>query len=153
MIRFACAAFVCVAAFAQMNPLTLYPPTDAVAIKRGGTATAKIKAMLKPGFHCNTNTPSDEYLIPLKLTFAAAGGIESTAVVYPKGKDEKYEFSAKPLNVYSGEFEIAATLKAAPDAPKGPTKFVGKLRYQACNDKMCFAPKTLEVVIPLQISD
>jgi thioredoxin:protein disulfide reductase len=143
-----------VSAFAQMNPLTVFPPTDPVMLKRGGAAAnAKIKLSLRQGFHCNTNTPSDEYLIPLKLTFAAAGGVESAGVVNPKGKDEKYEFSAKPLNVYSGEFEIGASFKAAKDAPKGPAKFVGKLRFQACNDKMCFAPKTLEVTIPVQVSD
>ena len=141
------------AAFAQISPLTVFPPSDPVAIKRGATATAKVKVSIRQGFHCNTNTPSDEYLIPLKLTFAPVGGLESTGVVYPKGKDEKYEFSATPLNVYSGEFELTATFKAAKDAPKGPSKIVGKLRFQACNDKMCLAPKTLEVTIPLQVSD
>lgn len=144
---------LCSASFAQISPLTVLPQAEAVAIQRGGTASAKVKLSMKPGFHCNTNTPADEYLIPLKLTFVPAGGVESTGVTYPKGKDEKYEFSAKPLNVYSGEFELIATFKAAKDAPKGPSKIVGKLRFQACNDKMCFSPKTLEVTIPLQVSD
>ncbi len=105
--------------------------------------------MVRPGFHCNTNTPSDEYLIPLKLSFAPGAGIESTGITYPKGKDEKYSFSPKPLNVYSGEFEITAAFKAAADAKKGSATVSGKLRYQACNETMCFAPKTIE--IPLQV--
>jgi hypothetical protein len=28
---------------------------------------------------------------------------------------------------------------------------VGKLHYQACNDRACFPPKTVEVTVPYQI--
>jgi hypothetical protein len=133
--------------------LTVEPPPS-ITIKRGGAASVKIKVHVKPGFHCNTNTPSDDYLIPLRLTFVASpNGVESSGVTYPKGKDEKYSFSAKPLNVYSGEFEISASFKAAPDAKKGSTNIAGKLRYQACNDTMCFAPKTIEVQVPAVVID
>ena len=27
----------------------------------------------------------------------------------------------------------------------------GKLRYQACNNKACFPPKTVEVKLPVQV--
>ncbi len=124
-----------------------------MTVKRGSTGTAKIKLTLKAGYHCNTNTPADEYLIPLKLTFAPGDGVESTGVTYPKGKDVKYEFSAKPMNVYSEEFELTANFKASANAAKGPGKVMGKLRFQACNDKMCLAPKTLEVVVPVQVTE
>lgn len=139
--------------FAQgPNQLAVAPPAE-VALKRGVPATAKIKLKLPPGLHCNTNTPSDEYLIPLKLSFAPANGLESTAVTYPKGKDETYSFSKKPLNVYSGEFEVQAALKASAEAPAGPQVFNGKLRYQACNNSMCFAPKTIDVKIPVVVAN
>lgn len=128
-------------------------PPETLVVKRGGSASVKIRITIRPGFHCNTNTPSDEYLIPLKLTFAPGGVIESTGVTYPKGKDEKYDFSPKPLNVYSGEFEVTASFKAAADAKKGPANVVGKLRFQACNDRMCLAPKTLDVTIPVQVTE
>ena len=143
---------LCSASFGQVNPISV-ASLEPVALKRGGTASVAVKVKLQAGYHCNTNTPADPYLIPLKLSFAPLGGIESTGIVYPKGKDEKYEFSEKPMNVYSGQFEIKADFKAAPDAPKGLGKIVGKLRFQACNDRMCFAPKTLEVTVPVQVSE
>jgi hypothetical protein len=146
---------LCSASFAQINQLTVEPPPT-LSIKRGGTASVNVKAMLRPGFHCNTNTPSDDYLIPLRLTFAAADtapGVESAGIVYPKGKDEKYSFSNKPLNVYSGTFELQANFKAANDAKKGSGTLIGKLRYQACNDTMCFAPKTIEIKLPVVVHD
>lgn len=135
-----------------LNSLAVTPPAE-VALKRGVPGTAKIKLKLPPGLHCNTNTPSDEYLIPLKLTFAPANGLESTEITYPKGKDETYSFSKKPLNVYSGEFEVQASLKAGTTATAGPQVFHGKLRYQACNDSMCFAPKTIDVKIPVVVAN
>jgi hypothetical protein len=133
--------------------LSVVPP-EGMSIKRGATASTKIKVNVRPGFHCNTNTPSDDYLIPLKLSFVpGTTGVEATTIAYPKGKDEKYSFSNKPLNVYSGEFEITATFKAAADAKRGVEKVTGKLRFQACNDSMCFAPKTIEFQLPVVISD
>jgi hypothetical protein len=41
--------------------------------------------------------------------------------------------------------------KVAANAPAGPGAAVGKLRYQACNDRACFPPKTVEVTVPYQI--
>jgi hypothetical protein len=33
----------------------------------------------------------------------------------------------------------------------GPGAAVGQLKYQACNDKMCFQPKTIEVTVPYAV--
>ena len=103
------------------------------------------------GYHVNSNTPSDEYLIPLKLTWKSTGALEAAQTVYPKPSLEKYEFSEKPLSVYTGSFELTANFKVAANAPAGPGVAVGQLRYQACSDKACFPPKTVEVTLPYQI--
>jgi len=52
-----------------------------------------------PGFHVNSNTPSDDYLIPLKITWAA--GARSRRNRLPQAKLEKYSFSEKPISVFS----------------------------------------------------
>jgi hypothetical protein len=119
-------------------------------VKRGGTADAKISVKLQPGYHVNSNTPSENYLIPLRLTWAA-GPLESVAVTFPKPTMEKYEFSEKPLSVFTGNFDVATRFKAAPGAAVGPAYVSGKLRYQACNDKACFPPKTLDIKLPVSV--
>ncbi len=43
---------------------------DKLTIQRGALGEVKITAQLQPGYHVNSNTPSEEYLIPLKLTWA-----------------------------------------------------------------------------------
>lgn len=125
-------------------------PVSAVRVKRGADAEVRVKLQLKPGYHVNSNTPSDDYLIPLKLTWSAAP-LQVESVVFPKPQFEKYEFSEKPLSVYSGEFEVVTKFKAAANAPGGPALGTGKLRYQACNDKMCLPPKTIEVPLTIEI--
>ena len=122
-----------------------------VAGKRNAAVQAKIPVSVRPGYHVNSNTPSEEYLIPLKLTWTFTGAIEGGSVTYPKPSLEKYEFAEKPLSVFTGDFELVTDFKVAANAPAGPGAAVGKLRYQACNDRACFPPKTVEVTVPYQI--
>jgi len=113
--------------------------------------TAKLLIQLKPGYHCNSNKPSDEYLIPLKITWTAAP-LEVGDVIYPKPQMEKYSFSPDPLSVYTGDFEIVTKFKVPASAPSGSMIVSGKLRYQACNDRMCLQPKTVDVSLPVDIT-
>ena len=122
-----------------------------VAGKRNDAVQAKIPASVQAGFHVNSNTPTDEYLIPLKLTWTSTGALEGGHVTYPKPTLEKYEFSDSPLSVFTGNFDLVADFKVAANASAGPGVAVGKLRYQACNNKACFPPKTIEVTVPYQV--
>ena len=123
---------------------------DQSSVKRGSTFTQKIPLHLKAGFHVNSNTPADDYLIPLRLTWAM-GKVTSEGVVYPKPQLENYAFSPKPVSVFSGTFMIEAKFRVAADAPVGASTVLGKLRYQACNSKECLPPKTIDVPVPVDI--
>ncbi len=105
---------------------------------------------LRPGYHVNSTMPSDEYLIPLRLTWNP-GALEATGFSFPKPRMEKYAFSEKPLSVYTGDFEIVTHFKAPANKLPGPSTLTGKLRYQACNNTMCLAPKTLDVSLSVEI--
>jgi Thiol:disulfide interchange protein DsbD, N-terminal len=119
-----------------------------VAAKRGAAVEARIAVAVRPGFHVNSNTPSDEYLIPLKLTWKSTGALQAGTVVYPKPTMEKYEFAEKPLSVFTGNFDLVAHFKVAPNAPVGMGAAVGQLRYQACSDRACYPPKTIQITLP-----
>ena len=112
---------------------------------------AKIPVTVRTGYHVNSNTPSEEYLIPLKLTWTETGALEGGAIVYPKPSMEKYEFTEKPLSVFTGNFDLVANFKVAANAAAGPGVAVGKLRYQACSNKACYQPKTIEITVPYQV--
>lgn len=118
--------------------------------KRGSEFIQKIPLHLKAGYHCNSNTPADDYLIPLKLTWIP-GPVTADQVIYPKPQQENFAFSSKPVSVYTGTFVIETKFKVPPIAPSGAAKLRGKLRYQACNEKECLPPKTIEIEVPIDI--
>lgn len=139
--------FAAVAMAQSPCALTVAPPAK-LAVKRDQPAEQKLRVQLPPGCHTNSDKPNEAYLIPLKLTWNP-GPLEVVAVTFPKPALEKYAFSEQPLSVFSGDFEITTSFRRSATAAPGPASLSGKLRYQACNDKMCFPPKTVEVKLPL----
>jgi DsbC/DsbD-like thiol-disulfide interchange protein len=116
---------------------------------RNEPVQTRIPVAIDPGFHVNSNKPTDEYLIPLSLTWSATGALEAGAVIYPKPVMETV--ADKPLAVFTGKFDLVAKFKVGAAAPAGPGVVAGKLKYQACNSTTCFPPKTIEVSVPYQI--
>jgi DsbC/DsbD-like thiol-disulfide interchange protein len=113
---------------------------------------SKIPVSVKEGYHVNSNAPSEEYLIPLKLTWTSTGALEGGEITYPKPLMEKFDFSeGKPISVYMGNIELVAHFKVAANAPAGPGVAAGKLKYQACSTKACYPPKTIDVSISYQV--
>lgn len=136
-------------AFAQTNVLTV-GRMQTVKAKIGSTVEVKLPLVLRPGFHVNSNPAADKYLIPLQLSWDP-GLLEATSVVYPKPASEKYAFYPLPLLVYSGTFEVTTTFKVAPTAAPGPTAVNGRLLYQACNDRECLQPRTMNVALQVDL--
>ena len=137
--------------WAQSNGYLTVGITSKVVGSRNASVQAKIPVSVQTGFHVNSNKPNEEYLIPLKLTWTSTGALEAGEVVYPKPSLEKYEFAEKPLSVLTGAFDLVANFKVAGHAPAGPGAAAGKLRYQACNNRACFPPKTVDVTVSYQI--
>lgn len=129
--------------------LSIEPPQK-LAVKRTEPAVQKLKVSIQPGYHANSNKPSEAYLIPFKLTWEA-GPLEASEIVYPPAKTEKFSFSEKPLSIFDGTFEVTSQFRKTATAQPGPAVMTGKLRYQACNDRMCLPPKTVEVKLSVII--
>ncbi len=148
----AAAAWLCLPSlFAQTSGYLSVGEVPKAVGKRNAAVPVKIPVVVQPGYHVNSNTPSEEYLIPLKVTWTDTGALKGGEIVYPKPSMEKYDFSPKPLSVFTGNFDLTAKFTVAPTAQAGPGMAVGKLRYQACSKVACFPPKTIEVKVPYQI--
>jgi len=135
---------------AQNSQVLSVAPPRTVAAKRGAVAEAKLAVAIREGYHINSNTPTDEYLIPLRLTWNAAP-LEAAETIFPKAKLEKYDFAEKPLSVFSGDFEILTRFKVPASATPGAVVLTGKLRYQACTSSMCLPPRSVEVRLPVDV--
>jgi hypothetical protein len=120
-----------------------------VAGKRSDAVQTKIPVSILAGYHVNSNTPSDEYLIPLKVTWTSLGALEGGQVSYPKA--EKITVGDQSLSVFTGKIDLAVSFKVSANAPAGPGIASGKLGFQACDNSKCYPPKTVEVNVPYQV--
>jgi DsbC/DsbD-like thiol-disulfide interchange protein len=139
-------ALAAAAQFRGFQAATVAPPAP-VQIKAGQEARVPILVRIRPGYHINSNKPAEDYLIPTQIAWDSAP-LEVVRVEYPEAEVVTYDFSEKPLSVYSGEIEIVTVLRAPANAKPGDT-LSGRLRYQACNDKACLAPASTEISVPL----
>ena len=141
--------------FAQTNIVSggvlMTPKPDPVSAKAGTTVEVKLPLQLREGYHVNSNKPPDPYLIPLRLTWDSAV-VTATEVLYPKPSTQKVDFFPGPLPVFSGRFELTTRFKVAASVQPGLVNVPGKLRYQACNDRMCLPPKTIELTLPVSVT-
>ena len=129
--------------------LTAMAPARAAGVRKSTLKTA-VTVQLRSGYHVNSHTPDDDYLIPLVLTWDPSP-LEVKEVLYPKAEKSSFAFSTKPVSVYAGSFEIVTNFAVPAKAPLGASVLTGRLRYQACNNTMCLPPKTVEVRLPLEI--
>lgn len=102
-------------------------------------------------WHVNANPASLPELIPTRLTFEGAPGIEFGKVTYPVGKPAIVAWASNPVALYSGTTTILIEGRVKPDAPVGPVELTGVLTYQACDDNVCLAPQRLPVALQTEI--
>jgi hypothetical protein len=137
--------------YAQSSGYLTVGEPQKVTGKRNAVVEVKIPLTVHKGYHVNSSTPAEDYLIPLKVTWTELGALQGAGIAYPKPSMEKYEFAPQPLSVYTGSVEVVAKFKVAANAPAGPGMAVGKLRYQACSDRACFPPQTVPVRVAYQV--
>ena len=158
MNRFAALA-VAVLGLVSALPALAQPPSpiDVSMIVEGNGAHAgsvvrvAIEASLDPGFHVNSNAPLDDGLIATSLSLDPPDGIAVDGIAWPEsfmftvGQDE--------LAVFGEQFTIGAALALADDLALGTHVVSGSLRYQACDDTMCYFPTTAPVSFELEVVD
>src|SRR5580765_5450821 len=140
---------------AQSRPrATVTPFVEADGVHAGASARVALTVTLPEGLHVQSDQPRDPSLIPTVLTVDAPAGVRVTSLVFPHPKDFKREGQAEPLAVFERDFVVGAELSLESGLPEGELSIPARLRYQACDDKVCFQPRTettewkLRVVAP-----
>jgi hypothetical protein len=98
------------------------------------------------GWHLNANPASKEKLVPTRVSASGLGlEVEAAEVDYPAGVIRSLGFADTRLALYEGEVRIPVRLRA----PGGGEGCAVRLAvgYQACNDKRCLAPETLDLEV------
>jgi len=119
---------------------------EPVIIAAGKQTIVPLRFHTLSGYHINSHTPRQDYLIATELTLQPASGIQIGKLDYPAGKPYSFAFDPQEkLDVYTGDFTVSARIIA----PKGTYTLLGTLHYQACDNAACYPPKTLPIALPI----
>ena len=130
----------------------LTPVVRQQAIQPGLTLTVELRVELPEDIHVQSDNPRDPYVIPTVLTFTLPEGVTVEEITYPASTDFLLEGWEEPLAVFDHEFTIEVRLALDADVSPGEMVVPGSLLYQACDDKVCFAPANaaVEWLIPVE---
>ncbi len=123
--------------------------SDAVA---GSPVRVALQVRLPEQFHVQSDAPRDPALIPTVLTVDAPEGVTVAEVVFPPATEFNQLGQTQPLLVFPHEFAIGVRFDIAPGMAVGQVDVPARLRYQACDDRLCFAPVNADLVWSLTIA-
>lgn len=138
--------------FSAKTPSVTMSPAPLASVQRGSAHPVELHFRVNAGFHVNSNTPTEEFLIPTVLTVEAPTDIIIGRVTYPAGQLESFPFAPdQKLSVYSGEFTVSVMVR--PMASVLPSEYAvhGTLKYQACDNAACYPPKKLPVEFNVKV--
>ncbi len=121
---------------------TLTPLIGTDAVRAGTTGRLALRVELAEELHVQSNTPSDPGFIATVLTVDPPDGVTVDELVYPAATELSQAGVDEPLSVYGHDFIIGVRVSFASTVPPGPIAIAARLRYQACNDTVCFKPVT-----------
>lgn len=121
-------------------------------VHRGGAARADVVVTVSKGFHVQAHKPLDESYIATTLTWKKPrAGIRIGAPSFPQPVSRTLSFDERALPMYENAFVVRTRVSVARTVPAGTYMLTGTLRYQACSDEACYAPRTERVTIPVVV--
>jgi DsbC/DsbD-like thiol-disulfide interchange protein len=142
------------------------PPAQASAVgvngffsvdpaQQGSTFQAAIVLDIPDDLHVNSNRPLGKYAVPTVVKVEPPRGLKTTAVSYPAGRVRTFRFGdgapEERLAVYEGRAIVRFSVSVPADYELGVARIRVSVRFQSCNDEVCFPPATRELVLPIAI--
>ncbi len=120
-------------------------------VNRGRSVRATVVMEIPDGYHVNSSRPLEKFLIPTQLKVEAPDGIRVGAVSYPRALLRKFKFSKSNVSVYEGRATMRFNLTVPAGVSTGSKEVKLHLRYQSCNDEVCFPPQNKELSVWLNV--
>jgi|SRR6516225_812657 hypothetical protein len=122
-----------------------------VTVQAGKGADIKVFVSVKKGYHIQANDVKDEFIIPTTLEMETQNIIVTEKEIFPHSSRFKLQGTSDPLLVYEGDFLITIPIKAR-DVKNGKYFLTAKLNYQACDERICYAPRTIVFSVDIVIT-
>ena len=138
-------------ASSQPAPVVRVVLPEALSVSVGASADTEVRITVAEGFHVQAHPAADEFLIPLTLTFDTGDDFEVSEIRYPPGEPYRLQGADEDLLVYGDTFAVPVSIRASAAAHEDAVAVAGRLRYQACDDRLCLAPATLTFDLKVRI--
>jgi len=122
-------------------------------VPAGSEVRAAVVLDVKEGWHVNAHEPTLDYLIGTTIEWESQPGLMVNQVQYPDPTRLSLDFAGEELDVYEGRSPVFLTLRPASSTERGERRLTGRLRVQACNDQTCLRPSTINVTVPVPVSE
>lgn len=122
--------------------------------QQGSSFQAAIVMDIPRGMHVNSNKPLGKYAVPTVVKVDSPRGLRVTPVSYPRGSVRTFRFGGSQeerLAVYEDRAIFRFTVNVAPGAEQQVARIRVNVRFQSCNDEVCFPPATRELTLPIAI--
>lgn len=119
--------------------------------KNSDSILVAAKINIKQSYHINSYEVSDPTLIQTAIS-SASDNFTISKIYFPKDELLKFEFSPTELRVYENEIVVGILLKAKAGLADGKYSLPLQISYQACDNKVCYPPKTWKDSVSISIS-
>ena len=120
-------------------------------IGRGRTVRGTVVMDIPSGYHANSNRPLEKFLIATQLQIEAPKGIRVGPILYPRPLLRSLKFSKSKVSVFEGRTTMRFSVTVPASFAGNSAELKARLRFQSCNDDLCFPPQTREVSMWLQV--
>ena len=130
---------VLLAVLAAPIQLTFTTVASAPEVKPGQALKLFIDVTPKPKMH--VYAPGAKDYLPIALVLNSAG-VRAGKITYPKPQDWYFEPTKEHVPVYQSPFRLTQDIVVPSTAKPGTLIVTGVLKYQACDDTICYNPVT-----------
>jgi len=145
------AGFAAPSAAQAPGPFVVSPVAESDNAHAGTTVRLAATLHIPPGLHAQSNAPSDPNLIAMQVTIDPSPGVSDVDRAFPASMPFKLKGSDDVWKVFEGDVPIGVRVTLDKAVKAGPLTIPAHVRYQACNDNLCFFPRTIATSWTIQI--
>jgi hypothetical protein len=122
-------------------------------LKADGTFQIAVVLDVDSEWHVYANPASRPEYVATTLQVTSELPLEELKIQYPESRTFRAEGDSESVAVYSGKNLIKVSARIGASAAPGNSELKLALRYQACNNHQCLAPKTVQIILPVIVAD
>ena len=128
----------------EAKQLSITTSQSEAAANTGSPVALFVDVFPKAKMHVYSPEQTGGY-IRIELTLDDQAAVKEAKPIFPKASDYYFESLKETFKVFDTPFRIRQEVTLAGAASGDPVTITGTLRYQACDDQVCYRPDTVKV--------